>query len=56
MRKDRNHGQAAEGEAEASCLGVRVEEGPGGGETGQKGQPLCWSCRGQGQGLSDSPE
>jgi len=37
VRKGRNHGQAPEGEAEAGCLGVRVEEGPGGGETGTEG-------------------
>lgn len=50
MRKDRNHGQAAEGEAEASCLGVRVEEGPGGGETGTEGPASLLVLRRAGAG------
>lgn len=52
MRKDRNHGQAAEGEAEASCLGVRVEEGPGSGETGTEGPALLLVLRRAGAGTA----
>lgn len=55
MRKDRNHGQAAEGEAEASCLGVRVEEGPGG-DGDRRASLSVGPAEGAGQGLSDSPE